>query len=177
MDIGHRIKGLRVKKNLTLEELASRCELTKGFLSQLERDLATPSIPALKDICDALGVTLAEFFSTEQQTKMVFGKEDIFIDVRDGCKIEWIVPNAQSNEMEPIKVVLPPGGVSFKVQPHQGEEFGMVLNGKVLLLIENQEYLLGKGQTFYLRGEYEHHLENRSKQVAEVIWVCTPPLF
>ena len=57
MDIGARIRQLRNKNNLTLEELASRCELTKGFLSQLERNLTSPSISTLEDIVEALGMT------------------------------------------------------------------------------------------------------------------------
>ncbi|MBR6677758.1 MAG: helix-turn-helix transcriptional regulator, partial [Oscillospiraceae bacterium] len=63
MDIGKSIKKLRLQKELTLEELASRCELSKGFLSQLERDLTSPSIATLEDILEALGTNLAEFFS------------------------------------------------------------------------------------------------------------------
>ena len=57
MEIGHRIKQLRTKNKLTLEELASRSELSKGFLSQVERDLTSPSIATLSDIVEALGVT------------------------------------------------------------------------------------------------------------------------
>ena len=62
MDIGQKIKRLRIKNGLTLEELASRSELTKGFLSQVERDLTSPSISTLEDILEALGTTLADFF-------------------------------------------------------------------------------------------------------------------
>jgi len=177
MGIGHRIKSLRSKKNLTLEELASRCELTKGFLSQLERDLSTPSIPTLNDICEALGVTMAEFFMEDKLLKPVFTKEDFFEDNREHCKIEWIVPNAQSNKMEPIRIELQPNGSTFIMQPHQGEEFGLILSGKVFLIINDTEYPIAKGQTFYLRGEHQHHLVNRSKKPAELLWVCTPPLF
>ena len=72
MDIGYRIKQLRTKNNLTLEELASRCELTKGFLSQLERNLTSPSIATLQDIVEALGTTLAKFFQEETEEKLVF---------------------------------------------------------------------------------------------------------
>ena len=62
MDIGKRVKQLRVKNGLTLEDLASRTELTKGFLSQLERDLTSPSISTLEDIVEVLGISLADFF-------------------------------------------------------------------------------------------------------------------
>ena len=67
LEIGQKIKQLRIQKGLTLEELASRSELTKGFLSQMERDLTSPSIATLNDILEALGTTLAEFFKEEKE--------------------------------------------------------------------------------------------------------------
>ena len=67
MDIGYRIKQLRTKNNLTLEELASRCELTKGFLSQLERNLTSPSIATMQEIVEDLGTTVAKFFQEETE--------------------------------------------------------------------------------------------------------------
>ena len=88
MDIGQKIKRLRTKNGLTLEELASRSELTKGFLSQVERNLTSPSIATLNDILEALGTTLAAFFKEEQEEKSVFTKEDYFVDERDGCIVK-----------------------------------------------------------------------------------------
>ena len=58
MDIGKKLKDLRIKNDLTLEELASRSELTKGFLSQVERNLTSPSISTLEDLLEALGTNL-----------------------------------------------------------------------------------------------------------------------
>ena len=71
MEIGNKIKQLRTQKGLTLEELASRSELTKGFLSQLERDLTSPSITTLGDILEALGSSLSEFFREDKNEKIV----------------------------------------------------------------------------------------------------------
>ena len=82
MEIGQKIKRLRIQKGLTLEELASRSELTKGFLSQLERDLTSPSIATLNDIVEALGSSLSEFFKDEKQEQLVFRKKDFFVDER-----------------------------------------------------------------------------------------------
>ena len=82
MDIGHKVKQLRIQKNLTLEELASRSELTKGFLSQLERNLTSPSIATLEDILEALGTSLSEFFKEEKQEQFLFKKDDFFVDER-----------------------------------------------------------------------------------------------
>ena len=76
MDIGHKIKQLRIQKGLTLEELASRSELTKGFLSQMERNLTSPSIATLNDIVEALGSSLSEFFREDKEEQIVFHKKD-----------------------------------------------------------------------------------------------------
>lgn len=101
VEIGRKIKQLRIQKGLTLEELASRSELTKGFLSQLERELTSPSIATLNDIVEALGSSLAEFFKEEEQEQLVFHKKDFFVDEREIYTINWIVPNTQKNAMEP----------------------------------------------------------------------------
>lgn len=178
MDIGHKIKQLRIRKNLTLEELASRCELTKGFLSQLENDLSSPSISTLEDILEALGSSLSEFFSEDKSpTQVVFKEEDFFVDERENFTIDWIVPNTQKNEMEPILITIPEGGESFEMEPHQGEEFGMVIDGSVQLIVGDSTYSVKKGETFYLHGKEFHKIVNKNKKDAKVLWVSTPPLF
>ncbi len=177
MEIGHKIRQLRVQKDLTLEGLASRCELTKGFLSQLERDLTSPSIATLNDILEALGSSLAEFFKDEKQEQTVFQKKDFFIDEREDHTIHWIVPNTQKNEMEPIMMELPSGGKSFEVASHTGEEFGYVVDGTITLIVGEKKYTVKKGETFYLRGKEFHYLSNNHKTMSRVLWISTPPLF
>ena len=177
MEIGQKIKRLRIQKGLTLEELASRSELTKGFLSQLERDLTSPSIATLNDIVEALGSSLSEFFKDEKQEQLVFRKKDFFVDERGSCTIHWIVPNTQKNEMEPILLELPQGGESFAMDPHSGEEFGYVLEGSVVLLTGEERHTVHKGETFYLSGKRSHTLRNEKKTTAKVLWISTPPLF
>lgn len=177
MDIGQRLKRFRIQNELTLEELASRCELSKGFLSQLERDLTSPSIQTLSDITEALGMDLAQFFSVDINDKIVFTQEDYFIDKREGLTIEYIVPNAQKNDMEPILIELEPHQSSQRISPHSGEEFGYVLSGRVTLFNGKNKFSVRKGQTFYLKGMYDHYLFNDSNLNARVLWICTPPLF
>ena len=177
MDIGNKIKQLRIQKGLTLEELASRSELTKGFLSQMERNLTSPSIATLEDILEALGTSLSEFFKEAKEEKIVFRKNDFFVDEREECTINWIVPNTQKNEMEPILIEIAQGGKSFDVSPHSGEEFGFVIEGAVTLVIGEEEYTVRKGETFYVGGRDFHYLKNDKKTAAKVLWVSTPPLF
>ena len=112
MDIGHRMKELRIQYGLTQQELADRAELTKGFISQLERNQNSPSIGTLLDIIQCLGTTPAEFFTDEEPEQIVFKAEDYFekIDEEKNSRIEWIVPNAQKNAMEPVRMTLHAGG-------------------------------------------------------------------
>ena len=76
MNIGAKIKELRVAKGLTQEELADRAELSKGFISQLERDLTSPSIVTLVDILQCLGVSVSAFFAEDKVEQVVFSDED-----------------------------------------------------------------------------------------------------
>ena len=101
MNIGNKIKELRIEKNLTQEELANRAELSKGFISQLERNLTSPSIATLIDILQCLGTNLTEFFAEESDEQIVFRKDDFFVkkDTELRNTIEWIIPNAQKNMM------------------------------------------------------------------------------
>ena len=177
MDIGNKIRQLRMQKGLTLEELASRSELTKGFLSQLERNLTSPSIDSLDDILEALGTNLAEFFQEDKVEQIVFREADFFVDERDDCTVHWIVPNTQKNRMEPILLTLPEGGRSFEVAPHSGEEFGYVVDGEAVLSYDGKRQTLQKGETFYLHGRTFHTLQNECKAPARILWVSTPPLF
>ena len=78
MQIGDKIKRMRIEKGLTQEELANRCELSKGFISQLENDLTSPSIATLIDILEILGTNLKEFFSDDKDEKITYKYEDMF---------------------------------------------------------------------------------------------------
>jgi transcriptional regulator with XRE-family HTH domain len=177
MDIGKKIRQLRIQNNLTLEDLASRSELTKGFLSQLERNLTSPSISTLEDILEALGTNLSEFFHEEEEEQIVFTSKDSFVDKQEEYQIEWIVPNAQKNEMEPILLTLAPKGKSQEMISHFGEEFGYVLKGNVTLVRDNKKYKLKAKDTFYMNGRTSHYLYNHGNSEALVIWVTTPPTF
>lgn len=177
MDIGKKLKELRLQNNLTLVDLASRCELTKGFLSQVEHNLTTPSIATLEDIVEALGTNLSEFFREEEEEQIVFSTQDFFVDEKDGYMIEWVIPNAQKNQMEPILLTLHSHEMSPELSSHNGEEFGYVLKGSVTLIRGTKKYKLKAQETFYLDGSKSHYLYNHGSCDAKVLWITTPPMF
>ena len=174
MDIGAKIKRIRLSNQLTLEELANRSELTKGFLSQLERDLTSPSVATLENILEALGTNLKDFFSEDEDEQIVFSKDDFFENIP---VFRFNLLPIEKNEMEPILIELKKGKNSMEIDPHDGEEFGYVIQGKITLMNGDEEYEVKKGETFYLKGNLPHYIVNKHDTLAKVIWVSTPPIF
>lgn len=179
MNIGEKIKELRIQKSLTQEELADRAELSKGFISQVERDLTSPSIATLVDILQCLGTNLEEFFSEPSSEQVVFKKSDYFEknDTELKNQIKWIIPNAQKNMLEPILITLEPGGSTYPDNPHEGEEFGYILNGSITLHIGNKTYKAKKGESFYFKAGKKHFITASEKNGASLLWISTPPSF
>ncbi len=178
MEIGSRIRELRILNGLTQEELADRSELSKGFISQLENDLTSPSISTLEDILQCLGTDLSQFFARQETpVQVVFRDEDYFekVDEEQKTMTEWIIPNAQKNMMEPIRLTLKAGGSTYPDTPHEGEEFGYVLKGEISIKIGNEVYRAKAGESFYYIPDQTHYIT--SKKGAEILWISTPPSF
>lgn len=173
-----KIRELRVLNGLTQEELADRSELSKGFISQLENDVTSPSISTLEDILQCLGTNLSDFFAAEEiPVQIVFGDEDYFEkwDEELKNKTEWIIPNAQKNMMEPIRLTLQAGGRTYPDAPHEGEEFGYVLKGEITIVIGRESHKAKAGESFYYTPDKTHYIT--TKKGAEILWVSAPPSF
>ena len=180
MLIGERLKQLRLQRGLTQEELADRCELSKGFISLVERDLTSPSIATLQDMLLSLGSDLSRFFASHVEEKIVFGEEDINVkEDAEGIRgyIRWLVPTAQKNEMEPILVQLGPGGETEQQDPHEGEEIGYVLSGSLVIELGQTRVKAKKDESFCYKPNAQHRITNPGKTPCRFIWVSTPPSF
>ncbi|HBT60060.1 MAG TPA: Cro/Cl family transcriptional regulator [Acholeplasmataceae bacterium] len=179
MDIGSKIRELRLENGLTQEELANRLELTKGYISQLENNLSSPSMNTLFSILEVLGTDVSDFFSNQIEEQIVFKQSDFFEKENNDLKhkISWIVPNALKYEMEPIIIEIGPGGSSEMDDPHAGEEFGYVLEGEITLFINKKKHIIRTGETFYYLANKEHYLHNHTTKKVKVLWISTPPMF
>ena len=179
MNIGNKLRRLRLQRGLTQAELADRCELSKSFISLLERDLTSPSLDTLSDLLETLGCDLPTFFR-EQDEKLVYGDEDIFVkEDPEGLKglIKWLIPSAQKNQMEPILVEMGPGGETQEDGPHEGEEFGYVLAGTIKVVLGDRAERVRRDESFCYRPTAPHKLVNAGKSLCRVLWVSTPPSF
>ncbi len=178
MKIGERIKNLRQLSNLTQEELAERANLTKGFISQIERDLTSISLDSLVQILDALDENISDFFKEASQEKIVYRLKDrVAIEKEKIEKFELLVPGSTNRRLEPILLTLEKGEATPKEKPHEGEEFGFVLRGRVNLRFGKEVLKLKKGECFYVWAEKEHWLHNSGSKEALVLWISSPPSF
>lgn len=123
MEIGKKIRELRMRKGLTQEELANRSELSKGFISQLENDVTSPSIATLVDVLTCLGTDLKTFFGEEQVTRSSSVRKDYFVktDEAQGNEIAWIVrTHRKTNGADPADTA--ERACTEVDSPHEGEE-------------------------------------------------------
>src|SRR5512144_972786 len=132
--IGERIRSLRQLSNLTQEELAERANLTKGFISQIEHDLTSISLDSLVQILEAVDENISDFFREASEEKIVYrGKDRVAIEKEKIEKFELLVPGSTNRRLEPILLTLRKGQATPAEKPHEGEEFGLVLRGRVNL--------------------------------------------
>ena len=163
--IGKRIRDLRNRNGLTQQELADRTELTKGFISQLERGQVSASVVTLFDLIECLGSTPAEFFRREEE-QVVFSEKEYFEKIDEaGNSRQWIVPTAQKYQMEPLLVVLQPHGELEEDKPHNGEEFGFLISH------------IKAGESFYYQASQSHRIANPGNRPAKLLWISSPPEF
>ena len=120
---------------------------------------------------------MSEFFREEEETQIVFQTQDFFVDEQEDYQIEWVIPNAQKNEMEPILLTLHPRKKSQVMSAYQGQEFGYVLKGAVTIVQGGKKYKVNAKETFYMDGTKSHYLYNHGNSDAKVLWVTTPPMF
>lgn len=176
MTIGKKIKNLRVQKNLTQEELGERTDLSKGYISQLERDLSSPSMETFFSLLDVLGVTPKEFFDDKEHVQQVIYTEHDYtlsINEEQAYEVQWLISDSNENEMEPILLSLDKEGEYKTFQPSLSETFAFVLEGEVCVEIGSDKYYARSGESIYYKAFKEHHIRNNQKGLSRILLVAT----
>jgi len=180
--IGQRIKELRSQKNLTLEELAERSGCTPGFLSQIERNRAAPSIATLDAIADALDARVSDFFpDTIKTAKIVRHKQRETFQFEGSSTVYSLLstkfPHAAIDAflmtIVPAREALP----TDETRAHVGEEFFYVLQGILRLWYSDVFYDLNPGDSVHFRSTVKHRLENSGDQPVVLLSLITPAIF
>lgn len=176
MNIGNKIKNLRIQKNLTQEELGERTDLSKGYISQLERNLSSPSMETFFSILEVLGVSPKAFFDEKEQIQQVVYQSDdytVHYDEENGYEISWLVPDSNENEMEPIILTLHENGEYKEFEPSLSDTFAYVLEGSVQVKIGADTYIASQGETIYYQALKKHQLKSNYQGTSRLLLVAT----
>ena len=177
--LGNKIRALRQRLKRTLDDTATAACISKPFLSQVERGLATPSLTSLASIASALGVTVQYFVDTPSEERSVSrGDELKFFGFADSANLFARLTNLTGgSQLEAILVKIPPGQKRSEVNTYAGEEFLYVISGKVLLTLEGKTFALQAGDSAYYESTVPHSWTNTARGESLVVWVGTPRLF
>lgn len=176
--IGPRLRAARRAAGLTLDELAQRSELTKGFLSQLERDLTTPSVGSLLRICEVLDLPVGELFDTQQGPLVRAAQRAPIAFGGSGVDEFQLTPAAERRLLVLASEIAPGGGSGEEAYRLASEaEFVHVLDGLLDIEIDGVEYRLAAGDSLTFDADAPHRWHNPgSVRPTRVLWVLVPAL-
>jgi transcriptional regulator with XRE-family HTH domain len=178
IDIGKKVEKYRKAKGLSSRELATRAEITPSMLSQIERGLANPSIQTLKVLAKVLDVPTFSFLLEENNTDdLVIRSNERKKMVVDNLTYELLSPDFTGNLAAAIMNVPPGTASSEKLLEHRGEEVAFVIEGRIKVYLDDQEYLLETGDSVRIPSHMKHKWENHSDQKAAILFSVTPPSF
>jgi transcriptional regulator with XRE-family HTH domain len=179
MEFGSRVRSRRQDMGLSLRDLAARVGLTASFLSQIERDLTSPSLESLRKISDALEVPIFHFLteSTERCPVVRGDRRSKLILPESNLTYELLSPDL-NRQMEPFLAVWQPGDqrLTFPLR-QQTEEFIYVLQGQLEIQLGEDVHLLGPGDSVYFEGSHLRRLTCKGDTSLRFLSVITPPIF
>jgi transcriptional regulator with XRE-family HTH domain len=178
--LGERIKRKRESLSMPLSELSKKVGVSASALSQIENAKAFPSVVTLKTIADCLFTTVGDLIGeNETLTKNPLIKSgDIkFVKVNSsGTGLFLLSHHDSGKQMEPYMLKFRENSDSSEIMTeHPGQGFIFVLEGKILMDLKENQYVIEKGDSFYFNSNIEHHLKNIGPSSAKALWVITPP--
>jgi transcriptional regulator with XRE-family HTH domain len=179
MELGYRIRSRRQELGLSLRDLAGRVALTASFLSQIERDLTSPSLDSLRKISDALEVPIFHFLlEPAEKCQVVRGNRRSKLTFPESNLTYEPLSRDLNRQMEPFLAVWEPGDqlATFPLR-QQTEEFIYVLRGQLEIQLGEDVYLLSPGDTVYFEGAQLRRLTAKGDTPLHFLSVITPPSF
>lgn len=181
MNIGTRVKELRKDRGLTLTDLANKTELSLGFLSNLERGQTSPTIAALHTVCNALDITLNDIINTNdthqeeedsdgEVVSIVRADERLPLFDQDNGNLHYDAMTDGTSSLKSTCMIIK-GSTLVPFQPHAQDELGIVIEGSLELIIENNSYYLYKGDSIVIKAGTMHYGRASSKEPCISYWI------
>jgi len=174
---GQRFRRLRVRRGLSLAEVAKATGVSVGFLSALERGQMRSSVATLRRIARFYGTNILSLFETAgHNPRLVRPSERKILETTPDVRMELLAWG--NTAMEPHLFRVKPGGGSGESYSHEGEEFLHVLRGDFeIWLNKTEHYRLKPGDSLYFESSTPHRWKNPGRKEAWVLWINTPPTF
>ncbi|MBY5812539.1 cupin domain-containing protein [Rhizobium leguminosarum] len=180
VDIGSRLRHLRIAHKLSQRELAKRTGVPNSTISLIESNASNPSVGALKRILDGIPIGLAEFFAFEPERprKAFYAAEELVEIGKGAISYRQVGENLFGRSLQILKECYQPGADTGKVPlVHEGEEGGIVLSGRLEVMVDDERRILGAGDAYYFESRRPHRFRCVGPVPCEVISACTPPTF
>jgi transcriptional regulator with XRE-family HTH domain len=161
LEIGTRIRRIRLQQGRTIQEVATLCNFSKGLLSKIETGKIVPAIATLTKIARVLGIKVSVLMeegavANVAVTPDLSSCEDAFVITSKGYSIYGFAPHFLNKKMQPLLINSQKNIVKQHSVSHEGEEFIYVLEGSVKIHVGNTEYLLEAGESIYFEALNEH---------------------
>ena len=184
VELGHKIRKLRLEKKMSLKDLSEITKLSIGFLSMMERGLTSVAIVSLKKIADALEHDISDFFQKTEHVKtderhVICRSYLQNISYQNGKYIYLSLSDGKPDHIiDPMIVILLPGQTREEVIQfqHIGEEFVYVLDGILTFFMGEKEFDLCPGDSFLGPCDQPHNFVNLTNNIVKVLFILTPPL-
>ncbi|KKB10213.1 helix-turn-helix domain-containing protein [Devosia chinhatensis] len=176
--VGALIRARRRQQQMTLMELGEAAAVSVGYLSQVERDHATPSLGTLAQIAKALGVSIDYFVAAPATHNALTRQGERNRFSLDGSSIvyERLGADFPGNQLSSFLMTVPPGYRSETVA-HEGEEILFILEGAITQRLDGEEMVMSAGDSLHFRGNRPHSWSNHTNEPARLLWTGTLALF
>lgn len=181
--LGLAIRQARQTRGLSLKRVADGASISVGLLSQIERGISSPSVRVLRAICGVLGLPFLALFGGEsaesdEARRIVRAGRRRSVDFGDKGMVKEFVTAHDDGALQVMEITLEPGGGSGdEPYDHEGEECGVVLEGRLELFVDGKLYKLGAGDAFHFESPLPHKFRNLAEGVTRVLWITTPPVW
>ena len=174
--LGAMLRRLRKDRELSLSEVATKAEISVGFLSAIERSHMTASVATLRKLARFYKINILDLFQpSESNPYLVRPTDRKVLAGGKGVRMELLAWG--NTAMEPHLFRIAPGAGSGESYSHHGEEFLHVIRGELEIVIAGQKHSLRAGDSLYFDSSMPHEWKNPGKTESSVLWVNTPPTF
>lgn len=180
IDVGERLRFVRVRNKLSQRELAKRSGVTNSTISLIESNQMNPSVGALKRILDGIPMGMAEFFALEpdRPRKVFYGSDELSEIGKGQISFRQVGDNLFGRALQILKERYEPGGDTGRIPlVHDGEEGGIILSGRLEVTVDSERRILGPGDAYYFESRRPHRFRCVGAKPCELISACTPPTF